>query len=68
MHIKASRQVKPSMASEGSLMNLGRVTHVMHFTLGDQLAIGRDCTDDLFMLRGRIGARLRQASKAVVVA
>ena len=52
------------MALERPFMYLCRMTLVMIFTLRDQLAIGRDQTDDWFLLRGAQS----QASKAVVVA
>jgi hypothetical protein len=56
------------MALERPLMYLSRMTLVMIFTLEDQPAIGRDWTDDRFLLRGQIGVRLMETSKAVVMA
>jgi hypothetical protein len=56
------------MALERPLMYLSRMTLVMIFTLQEQPATGGDWTDDWFLLRGEIGVRLMETSRAVVVA
>jgi hypothetical protein len=68
MHLKTSGQVEQLRTLERPPVYLGRVTHVMHLAFEDQPITGRDWTDDRSVLRGRVRMRLRQTSKAVVVA